>query len=1055
MKSVLSHKFRKLIATAKLLPSICFRYCLRLISIYGLVVCTLFAAPSLSVAQSFDKKIVFELKEKSLAQGIKQFEKLSGFRFTYSAQQVAKYSHITIEKGSRTVESTLSLLLSSTNLTYKIKGSNILIIEKASVRLSVSQSASKFSIRGTVSESTGKRTSKTLPYATISIPDYALYTTTGGNGNFALRNVPAGKVNLKINFVGKLPIDTVIVLNEDLDLNFVLYENNFRLKMVVVSAESNKSGVSTSSLISKTAMDHLQATSLKDILSLLPGALTQNQSLNTASQVSIRNIASSSNAANLTALGTSILKDGAPISNNANLQTMNPTVVGGVSALGGDASPAGGVDIRNISVENIESVEVIRGIPSVEYGDVTSGVVILNTKAGREPLRIKAKTNPNVYQISAGKGYDLGNQKGSLNFSGDYAYNVNDPTQSYLHYERATGSIKYSNNFFNHKWTTNTSLGFLYSKNGRDNNPDDKVTQTASGALNIGGNFNTNGTIIINKGWLKNIRYTTALNYTVKNSYYEQLYTSANAPYSATVTDGAILSNKPNTDIYDATGNKITNISEADKNNYAIYLPSSYLARYDIHGKEIGAFGKVTANLFKKLGKTDNRLVVGLDVQSDGNNGSGKQFSSAYPPYRNLSAVNASFRPRSYKNIPFVNQFGLFMEDNFSYSFGDRKLKIQTGVRYDLFSVVGDIITPRINTSFDIIPDVLTLKGGYGIQAKAPTLLYLYPENAYFEYININEIANTSLPENERLFITTTKVYNTQNKDLKIARNKRLEFGFGLKIKKATLDVTAFNDRLVDGYSMGNTINTFQPFTYNEYTRTTSGIVLSASNPVLSKFYTPTNDVFINTKGLEFDMNLGRIEAIRTSVTANGAWIKSENYDNNYTFFDDYSSNGGASRTNIGLYEIGMEKRCYEQLVTTLRLTHNIPEIGFVVTLTAQATWIDKDWYKFGNDSLPVKYISKQDGKVYDFDPALKNNPEFSTLIRHVNQKYYITESLPPLFCFNINVTKEIGDFLRVSFFANNMFRDYPIAESKRNLGTYYVRNNSFFFGLELSIFLK
>ena len=110
-------------------------------------------------------------------------------------------------------------------------------------------------------------------------------------------------------------------------------------------------------------------------------------------------------------MGTAIIRDGAPISNNANLSAMSPTVLSGTetpASLAGGASPAGGTDVRSISTENIESIQIVRGIPSVEYGDLTSGAVIINTKAGREPLRVKAKANPNIYQVSMGTGFELG-----------------------------------------------------------------------------------------------------------------------------------------------------------------------------------------------------------------------------------------------------------------------------------------------------------------------------------------------------------------------------------------------------------------------------------------------------------------------------------------------------------------------------------------------------------------------------------------------------------------------------------------------------------------------
>ncbi len=911
-----------------------------------------------------------------------------------------------------------------------------------------------FNITGTVYEQTGQSTNATLSYATVVAPGYMLTTTTGEDGRFTLKNVPDGQIKLQISFVGKVSIDTLLNVNSNLNLKFVMQENNFRLEQVIVSAEQSKTGEATASSISRTAMEHLQATSLKDIMSLLPGGLSQNQNLNTAAQITIRTNSGNTDAANLNALGTSIIQDGAPVSNNANMQTMNPVVVGGVAALGGDASPAGGIDVRNVSVENIESVEVIRGIPSVEYGDLTSGVVIFNTRAGRQPLTIKAKSNINVYQVSVGKGFDLDKKKGSINVGGDYAYNISNPIQSYLHYQRATGYIKYSNKFFGNL-SSNTSLDFIYGKNSRDRNPDDNATQTSSQGLNIGGKINTNGTFVFSKGLLKSIRYVVSASYTQKESFYEQLYTSANAPYSATLTDGAILSNRAGVDVFDTGGNKITNFGEADKNNAAVYLPSSYFARYDIEGKELSLFGKINANFFNRWNQSYNSFMIGANFQSDGNFGAGKQFSTEFPPYRNLSAVNASFRPRDYRDIPFLNQFSVYAEDRLSYSGDKIKAKLHAGLRYDQYSETGGIITPRINVSVSPIPDVLTIKGGFGIQAKAPTLLYLYPEKAYFEYININEMSGT-LPESEKLFITTTRIFDTQNKDLKIATNKRTEIGFDLKINKSYLSVVAFSDRLANGYTMGNSLSTFIPVTYNEYRRnTTGGIELYESNPVLAKFYTPTNNIVLNTRGVEFDLLLGRINAIRTSISANGAWINSETYNNDYLYFDSYSGTGGKDRTHIGLYEKGMEKRYDERLTTALRVTHNIPELGFVVTLTMQTTWMDKDWYVYGNDTIPVKYLSKYDGQVYDFDPDKKDAPEFRTLIRQKNTKNYITESLPPLFCFNVNLTKEIGDFMRVSFFANNMFRDYPVAESKRNPGSYYVRNNSFFFGLELSLFIK
>ena len=919
------------------------------------------------------------------------------------------------------------------------------------------QSHEKGSISGKIHELDEKEKRIPLGYATLYFPDYGIGTTSDENGRFSMPNVPMGKARVQVMYVGKVTIDTLVNVNRDLTLDFTLQSENFNLKEVTVTATQNRAGRSTASNISRQAMDHLQATSLNDLLSLMPGGISQNSALNSSQQINIRQIASnSSHEEALNALGTAIIRDGAPISNNSNLSAMNPTVSGGASAMSGGASPSGGVDVRSISTENIESVEIIRGIPSVEYGDLTSGAVIVHTKAGREPLRVKAKANPNVYQISMGTGYELGKDKGALNVSADYAYNTNDPKATYQHYQRATGKVMYSNSFFHNKLRSNTSLDFMYGKDTRDRNPDDESTQTTSEGRDVGFNLNTNGTWNINKGWLQNIRYVISGNYTDKQSFFETAYGSASAPYSMTITDGAILSNFKGQHIFDAEGTPITNFGSEDANHYAVFLPSSYIGHYEIDSREVNAFAKLTATLFKQSGKVNNRILLGVDFKTDGNVGKGKTFDPTSPPLRNQTSKNSSYRPRPYKDIPFIHQFGAFVEENFAWNIGEREWKMQAGVRFDHASVVGSVLSPRFNASFDLIPHTLTLSGGYGITSKMPTLLYLYPEKAYFEYVNINELANESIPENERLFMTTTKVYDTSNENLKVAKNHKAEIGLRLNIGKVSASVTAFQERLKNGYSLDNTFSSFNSFSYKEYTRNENGDLVLASNlPVLNSYYTPTNNMNVNTQGIEFDVNVGRIDAIRTSFQLNGAWMRTQSWNNGYDFYDN-SGTSASSRTPVAIYEAGAVKSYRQQLATTLRATHNIPEIGFVVTLTTQAIWNQSNWKTFGNDTIPVGYISLEnevtmfpEGK-YTSTEQLKADG-YDYMLQNPNHSHAIKETYSPYFCFNLNVTKEISDMFRVSFFANNMFRSYPRVESKRNPGTYISLNNRFFFGLELS----
>jgi hypothetical protein len=909
-------------------------------------------------------------------------------------------------------------------------------------------------VSGMVWEPDGSGKNVPLAFAMVWLNDYSMVAYTNPDGQFEFPNVPEGKTGITIKCLAKATINKVIEVNKDLDLSFILEDDNFRLEEIVVTAEQKKAGLSNASQISKKAMEHLQANSIADVLSLLPGGLIQERSLSYASRVNIRTASEN----DMNAFGVSVVSDGMPISNNANLQAFNPTVAGATAPLTTGASPAGGIDLRTLSTDNIEAIEIVNGIPSVQYGDVTSGVVMITSKAGVEPLRVTARANRNVYEASAGKGFMIGadGKNGTLNAGLNFAHNINDPVSAYRYYQRSTAKVTYSNLTADNKWSTKTSLDLIYGRDKQSENPDDNLYRRASNGEERGLRINSNGIFTPkNSETFKSFVYTLSSGYVAKDSYSQENYSSANAPFSMTTTDGAILSNKPNTHIYDEHGLPVTNISPADAANYAIYLPSAYFGKYNIEGREFNLFGKGVFNFYRKTGILANRFLIGADFKLDKNFGKGKTFDPTAPPYRNLSALNASFRTRKFSDIPAIRQTGVFVEDNLTLNIGERALRIQAGLRYDYISVVKDAFSPRINISFDLLPDMLAVRGGIGITAKAPALLYLYPERAYFEYININELTNENIPADERVFMTTTRVLDVKADNLEIAKNKRSEIGFDLNIKRAKLNVTAFRDRLDNGYSLGYTTASFSPFIYKAYIREGEHFKLAGTSPVLSAYNAPGNNMVTHTDGLEFDLNLGRFHAIRTAFSVNGAWLTTKSYDKGYYFYDP-SPASLTDRTHVALYEPGLYKHTYERLSTALRITHNIPELGFVVTLTGQTIWRNADWYDIGNTSAPEKYISVNDGKTYDFDPAKSNEDEFKSLLMNTNDKLAIKETADPVFCFNINLTKEVGSLARLSFFANNMFRSYPVSESRRTPGSYRTGNSGLFtFGVELAVTIK
>ena len=187
-----------------------------------------------------------------------------------------------------------------------------------------SQNNYKVKLTGTVYEYDHNNKRLPLEFAAVSIPEIALGTTSDENGRYILENVPTGKIRMQIQYLGKVSIDTLINVNKDLVLNFTMRNEDFKLKEVTVTATNSRSGKSTSSHISRSAMDHMQATSLYDVMSLMPGGISQNQDMSSAQQINIRQVSSSSGPeAPMNAMGTAIIRDGAPISNNANLSAMS------------------------------------------------------------------------------------------------------------------------------------------------------------------------------------------------------------------------------------------------------------------------------------------------------------------------------------------------------------------------------------------------------------------------------------------------------------------------------------------------------------------------------------------------------------------------------------------------------------------------------------------------------------------------------------------------------------------------------------------------------------
>lgn len=255
--------------------------------------------------------------------------------------------------------------------------------------------------------------------------------------------MPQGKHVLEFALLGYETLKVPVTVNGDvLNLGVELPISSLSLDAVVVTAKEGGE-ITSASKITKQTIEHIQPSSLTDVMQLLPGSVTENPSLTQVGALSIRDIGH--NAAN--AAGTALIVDGASFSNDANMQMLSTSTAMGGGESNVAATAGSGVDARQVSTDNIESVEVIRGIPSVVYGDLTSGAVVVKTKAGVTPWEVRLKADPQLKQVSFGKGFSLGEKAGVMNFDADYAHAKNDvrtPASAYNRFNFQTG---WSGNF--------------------------------------------------------------------------------------------------------------------------------------------------------------------------------------------------------------------------------------------------------------------------------------------------------------------------------------------------------------------------------------------------------------------------------------------------------------------------------------------------------------------------------------------------------------------------------------------------------------------------------
>lgn len=917
---------------------------------------------------------------------------------------------------------------------------------------SFAQKGSLYSISGKIVDS---KSGEPVIGAAVNVEDTGIWAISDENGAFSLADIRPGSYSVLFSCLGYVDRSLSFVVRKDIpSLTIKMDLNTLALKGVTVTAERDREGMNTSLKFGANALNHLQMSNVTDISSLLPGGKTVNPDLTSENAVSLR---SGGLAAGNAAFGTALEVDGVRVGNNASFGTMT------------------GSGTRNISTENVQSIEVITGVPSAEYGDLNSGMVRINTRKGLTPWNITFAVNPRTYQASASKGIDL-NHKGVLNVSAEWTRATKKLSSPYTSYTRRGFSASYSNTF---KKVLKFEIGATGNIGGMNtkNDPDAYVGTWSKLRDNVF-RANTSLTWLLRKSWITNLKFDASVNYNDNRSQDHAYSSSASVlPSVHAQTQGYYLADR---------------------------LPKSCFSDKVVDSKELDYAAALKYEWFKKSGKRISKLKAGIQWKANGNVGEGEY-------YKDPALAANGYRPRPYSQYPFMHNLALYAEEDYTFPIGKTSLQVSAGLRMEnLFVKDTDYknvssLSPRFNAKWKFSNN-FSVRGGWGVSEKLPSFYILYPVQNY------RDIQTFAFSHGD----SSSYIYYTQpykmlfNENLKWQKSYNAEFGIEAYFLHTSVSLVGFFNKTKDPYTYQNV---YTPFSYNIMSIPSDYKV--PDNPQLrvddqtgqvymrgtdEEFWTPmatkvTDRTFFESQmpgngddiyrtGAELIVDFPEIAPIRTKFRLDANYSYTHYIDNtlNWTYRTGWShtslpnrsyqyvgvyANGGANGTSNG-------KEAHNVNANLTAITH-IPEARIIITCRLEMSLLNRfrnlsryqgkpyaynvnaegyeavggDIYKSGNYTAirPVKYMD-ENGVVHDFTDKEAADPAFANLIIKSGNAYtFAQDGYGAYFSANLSVTKEIGDHVSLSFFANNFTNSRKFVTSKAT-GVSAIFTPAFYYGL-------
>ena len=799
-------------------------------------------------------------------------------------------------------------------------------------------------------------------------------------------------------------------------------ERIFTLQEVVVTAEE-VTGRSSASVISKEAMQHIQPSSFTDILQTLPGGTTKDPNLTNANTIRLREASNGAGSSEYDAssLGTSFVIDGAPVSTDANMQYVQSDVSGADAKRN---SVGAGVDMRTISTDDIDKVEIIRGIAGAEYGDVTSGVVKIERTSRPTPWRARFKADGFSKLLFFGKGIGWNNEQTVLNFGLDYLNAKADPTNTLENYQRITASVRLQQKWqagdYRLRWQSH--IDYTGSIDNEKIDPDIHNHREDSYRSQYH-KLSWNNTLHFHQSGVEWWKVSMQANISgeidrIDQTRFVQLTTPKNPA--------------------------VDNMREGEAT--VAFLPYKYTAQHTVEGLPLNVFIRPKAEFYFSTWRLEHKANAGIEWRYAKNFGRGQIYDLSRP--LNYSSL---LRPRAYYDIPATNQLAWYIQDDITFPIHRHlSLDVNIGLRGTSLLGLGSAyaisgrcyLDPRANltVNFPFAKGKVYVAAAVGQHTKMPTLLQLSPNLLYMD-LQAPDVSIAPADETMQIY---THIVNPANYDLQPARNLKWEVRAGLDIQKHRLSVTYFEEDMRDAF---RGLLQVEAFGYTISDKTYQRLLPYSVTGNGSRVY---------KRGVEWQYQSPRIPAICTRFTLNGAGQRTM-YSNSRQMFSTEKLPGIVNGVNVQDHYIGLydwtEGYIRESLNTNLVADVYIPRIGLTVSATFETT-IYTASKTLEKNGTPVSYISSEDGQLHPYDAQAAQDAILRTLIFDYNSGQFIWRSVPFEGYLNLRVQKSITRFANIALYVNRLIDilpDYNV--SGTDGGTVVIhRTASPYFGMEINL---